>query len=243
MKYLSSALLALQFLTRIPVKFSEYPDQKSQGESLLFYPLIGLLIGLMLSVVALLLQNAPALLSAAILLALWVLITGALHLDGLADSCDAWIGGHGNKQRTLDIMQDPASGPIAVVMVLCTLLLKFTAMVAILQQQQYWLLMVAPLVARSLLPLLLLLTPYVRKKGIGAIMVANAPKNAVFISCAGGLLLALMLGSMTVILVAAIGLIGLRSLMIKRLDGLTGDTAGASLELVEMLTIVMLVIS
>ena len=242
MKYLQSALLAVQFLTQVPVKFSQYPNVKAQGGSLIFYPLIGLIIGIMLSAVALMLQSAPLLLSAAILLTLWILITGALHIDGFADSCDAWIGGHGDKKRSLAIMKDPASGPIAVVMVVCTLLLKFTAIVAILEQQLYWLLIVAPLMARSLLPLLLLLTPYVREKGIGAIMVANAPRNTVFISSALGVTLALLMGSTSALIIAVLALIGLRAVMIKRLDGLTGDTAGASLEILEMLTIVVLVI-
>jgi adenosylcobinamide-GDP ribazoletransferase len=49
-------------------------------------------------------------LQAALLLALWVLLSGALHLDGLADSADAWLGGFGDRERTLQIMKDRAAG-------------------------------------------------------------------------------------------------------------------------------------
>jgi len=242
MNYLQSALIALQFLTQIPVTFKQYPNGKVQGGSLIFYPLIGLLIGGLLSISAWLLAGSPPLVSAAIILTIWVVISGALHIDGLADSCDAWIGGHGDKQRSLEIMKDPASGPIAVVMVICMLLLKLTAIHAIIDTQQYGLLLVAPIVARSLLPFLLLQTPYVRKNGIGALMIANAPKKIVYISATIGLLLATLLGSLAASLLALLCLVGLRALMLKRLDGLTGDTAGASLEILEMVVIVTLVL-
>lgn len=243
MSYIKSALIALQFLTQIPVTFKQYPDVKTQGGSLIFYPLIGAFIGSLLSLSAWLLADSAHLLSAAIILTVWVVITGALHIDGLADSCDAWIGGHGDKKRSLEIMKDPASGPIAVVMVLCMLLLKLAAIHAILASGHYLLLIAAPLVARSLLPFLLLLTPYVRKNGIGALMIANAPKKPVYISAAIGLVLASLLGSLGVTLLAGLAVVGLRSLMIKRLDGLTGDTAGASVELLETVVVTALVIT
>jgi len=243
MSYLKSALIALQFLTQIPVTFKQYPDVKVQGGSLIFYPLIGLFIGALLSLSAWLLADSAQLLSAAIILTIWVVITGALHIDGLADSCDAWIGGHGDKKRSLEIMKDPASGPIAVVMVVCLLLLKLAAIHAVLASQNYLLLIAAPLIARSLLPFMLLLTPYVRENGIGAQMVANAPKQHVYISATIGLVIASLIGSLSVTLLAGLSVIGLRSLMIKRLDGLTGDTAGASVELLETVVVMALVIT
>jgi adenosylcobinamide-GDP ribazoletransferase len=52
--------------------------------------------------------------AAALVLILWVWSTGALHLDGLADSADAWVGGLASRERTLEIMKDPRSGPAAV---------------------------------------------------------------------------------------------------------------------------------
>ena len=85
---------------------------------------------------ALLLEGASPLLQAALLLALWVALTGALHLDGLADSADAWLGGFGDPARTLEIMKDPRSGPVAVVVLVLLLLLKFSALLVVLQAQQ-----------------------------------------------------------------------------------------------------------
>ncbi|WP_173644308.1 adenosylcobinamide-GDP ribazoletransferase, partial [Xanthomonas citri] len=90
------------------------------------------------------------LLGAALLLSAWVWLTGALHLDGLADTTDAWVGGMGERRRTLAIMKDPASGPMAVTAVVLVLLLKCAALASLLAQAPttLWL---APLLARSAL--------------------------------------------------------------------------------------------
>lgn len=102
--------IALQFLSSLPVSLPGMPEPRELGRSLLFYPLVGLLFGLLLWLASLLLQGTPAPLHAALLLTLWVLLSGALHLDGLADSADAWLGGFGDRERTLQIMKDPRSG-------------------------------------------------------------------------------------------------------------------------------------
>lgn len=103
-------LIALQFLTRLPVRIASEPDEKSIAQSLSYYPLVGLIIGALLAGIAWGLSGAPVLLSAALLLVTWVLVTGGLHLDGLADSMDAWVGGLGDRERTLAIMKDPYCG-------------------------------------------------------------------------------------------------------------------------------------
>ncbi|MDH5356084.1 MAG: adenosylcobinamide-GDP ribazoletransferase, partial [Gammaproteobacteria bacterium] len=82
-------LVALQFLTVLPIKLKSLPDPESNGKSLLYYPLVGLLIGIPLALLAILFESAPTPLAAILLLSFWVLSTGALHLDGLADSADA----------------------------------------------------------------------------------------------------------------------------------------------------------
>lgn len=107
-------LIALQFLTRLPVRLLGMPAPEQVGRSLLWYPLVGLLLGGLLLAAQALLSQQPAVLQAALLLTLWVALSGGLHLDGLADTADAWVGGYGDRERTLAIMKDPRSGPIAV---------------------------------------------------------------------------------------------------------------------------------
>ena len=87
-------LVAIGFLTRIPVPARVFDDASARSQSLAWYPLVGVLIGTLLCALVWALPDAKPLLVAAIVLLAWVAITGALHLDGLADSADAWIGGN-----------------------------------------------------------------------------------------------------------------------------------------------------
>jgi adenosylcobinamide-GDP ribazoletransferase len=227
--------IALQFLTRLPVSLASMPTAEQLGRSLLWYPIVGLLIGLLLVGAQQLLGDTPALLQAALLLALWVGITGGLHLDGLADSADAWAGGFGDKERTLAIMKDPRSGPIAVVLLVLVLLLKFAALVTLLDAGAGLLVLLVPWLARCLLPLLFLTTPYVRQGGLGQALAEHLPRRQLPWVLALNALAMLLFAwpALLALLVAGLGFVWLRSLMLKRLGGTTGDTAGALLELAE----------
>ena len=86
---LASFALAVQFLTRIPLNINITVSDQRLGQSVLFYPLVGLLIGMILILIARLLPGMSFAIHAAIILSAWVLLTGGLHLDGLADCSDA----------------------------------------------------------------------------------------------------------------------------------------------------------
>ncbi len=89
---MESWLLAVQFLTRLPVPSSAVePSEEIQGRSVLFYPLVGLLIGLLLLLLYYLTGDSASSLQAVLILGFWVALTGALHLDGLADLADAGL--------------------------------------------------------------------------------------------------------------------------------------------------------
>ena len=236
-------LIALQFLTRLPISLPGMPAAQQIGRSLLSYPLVGLLIGAVLLLAQWALAGTAPLLQAAVLLLLWVGITGGLHLDGLADSADAWAGGFGDRERTLSIMQDPRSGPIAVVVLVLLLLLKFTALATLLASNQPLALLLAPWLARGLVPLLFMTTPYVRAGGLGAALAAHLPRKQLPYWLAGhGLLLVLVGGwaGLLAVLAALLLLAGLRQLMLQRLGGCTGDTAGALVELSEATVLLVL---
>lgn len=234
-------LIAVQFLTSLPVRLPGMPSPEQLGRSLLWYPVVGLLIGLLLYGLDAVLNGAPVLLHAALLLAAWVALSGALHLDGLADSADAWLGGFGDRERTLSIMKDPRSGPIAVVTLVLVLLLKFAALVALLEQQHASALLLAPWLARGLLPLLFMTTPYVRAGGLGQALAEHLPRERLPLVLALHALAMLLFGLSALVMVVA-GLllfVWLRRRMLERLGGTTGDTAGAMVELVECAVIVL----
>jgi adenosylcobinamide-GDP ribazoletransferase len=235
--------IALQFLSSLPIRLPGMPKPDELGRSLLFYPLVGLLFGLLLMGVNTLLAGAPLMLHAALLLTVWVLLSGGLHLDGLADSADAWLGGFGDRERTLLIMKDPRSGPIAVVTLVLVLLLKFCAVLALIDNHHNIGLLLAPVIGRSAMLGLFLGTPYVRAGGLGQALADHLPrtlgKQVLLISAVGCVLVAGFSG-VVALLTSAVCFFWLRHLMIRRLGGSTGDTAGALLELLEMAVLVVL---
>lgn len=239
-------LIAMQFLTRLPVRLTTQPSEKDLGYSLLFYPFVGLIIGLILMGLGWILHNASPLVTAALLVTAWILLTGGLHLDGLADSADAWIGGMGDQEKTLAIMKDPNCGPAGVVAIVLIILLKFVALYTLICADEWIALLLAIILARTLLPLLFLTTPYVRNNGLGTSLAAYQPRRlSIFIIVATFVLMFLLTDIRYALLplTAMITFLLLRYLMLHRINGTTGDTAGALVEIAETTALLTSVIT
>jgi adenosylcobinamide-GDP ribazoletransferase len=157
-----------------------------------------------------------------------------LHLDGLADTADAWVGGMGERERTLAIMKDPSSGPMGVTALVLVLILKFAALGSL--QGISPALLLIPVLARSGVAMLFVTTPYVRAGGLGEALSLHAPRSSVYagILCTVVLLLITLgtTGAMALVVSALLWLV-LRWRVVQRLGGFTGDVAGALLELLE----------
>jgi len=227
--------LAQSFLTRFPIPMQiEYSD-KNIGCAVLYYPVVGLLIGALLAGLASLLSFIDHLLLAAILTSIWAAVTGALHLDGLADSADAWLGGHGDKQRIFTIMQDPRSGTAAVVALVLILLLKVILLSLLLQYEQYFLILMTPIAARLAAVSLLSLLPAAKKEGLAHMAKTSLPRLTRFyllmMLCLLALLMPLGLGFIV------LTLYGLKQMMQQQIGGVTGDTLGASIEIIEIVSL------
>ncbi|MAL49004.1 MULTISPECIES: adenosylcobinamide-GDP ribazoletransferase [unclassified Methylophaga] len=235
-------LIALQFLTILPVRLQGEFTAQDIGRSLLFYPVVGLLIGIVLSLLGWNLTSQSPMFSAILVLAVWVTITGALHIDGLADSADAWLGGIGDKAKTLSIMKDPAAGPIAVVTIVLVLLIKFVMLTVLLAEQNWWALIWSVILARTALPLLFLTTDYVRPHGLGSIL--KQQQSGVHTRRLMLLIgvLALFSVGLFALLFGLLVFLLLRYLMERRLNGFTGDTAGAMVELLEAALLIFFVL-
>jgi adenosylcobinamide-GDP ribazoletransferase len=233
-------LVALGFLTRIPVPSRVFDDAHAQRTSLVWYPMVGLVLGVLLTGLFLVLPREHALLSAALTLLAWVALTGGLHLDGLADSADAWVGGFGDRARTLEIMKDPRSGPAGVTAIASLLLLKYAAL-ASLSIESAWLLWLSPLLARSALTAAFVTTPYVRSGGLGSAL-KDAPRGACVLAllCAVAICIVCGVAGVCVLGVALVVFALWRRACLRRLGGFTGDTAGALAELVEVSVLVVL---
>ena len=155
---------ALGCLTIVPVGGQGTAAQEF-GAALLWFPLVGLGIGVVLVGCAWVasLWWQPLVVSALVLVA-WIVVTGALHLDGLGDYCDAWYGGQTPTER-LHIMKDPHVGAIGVVAIMAVLLLKFGALSSLLLTQHYRALVLAPCLARYAMVVVGTSLPYARAEG------------------------------------------------------------------------------
>jgi adenosylcobinamide-GDP ribazoletransferase len=251
---LRPALVAVQFLTCIPVRLEPRPAGREVGLSLPWYPAVGLLIGVTVWVAASLSSHLPTLLGAALVLAVWLGLTGVLHLEGFADVADAWVGGHGDRERTLAIMKDTHVGPVAVAALVCLLLIKFGALAALLAGTAApWSdvrcacgCIVPPLLARAAVPVLFAHTPYVRAQGIGADLAEHQSRAAGLWTAAGSVVAVLMVCGRAGLVAAASAVVVyllMRTAFVRRLGGVTGDCIGAMIEVIEALALAAIVSS
>lgn len=239
-------LIALQFLTKIPVRLPYFPTAQQNALSVLFYPVIGLFIGAILWGIAMSL-SLPLMLKTIIILSLWIWLTGGLHLDGLADTADGFVGGYGDKERTLAIMKDPNTGAMGVIAIVVLCLFKFSLIYSVLEfNKNIIILLFAPILGRVSILVLFSCTAYVRQNGLGASLSQYLPKKWVYIvvllSIASTLLLTWSV-AIHVILWSTLAIIYLRSWFIKRIGGITGDTLGASVEIIETLSLGVMLIA
>jgi adenosylcobinamide-GDP ribazoletransferase len=233
-------LAAAQFLTIAPPIIRRTFTPRELGASVAFYPLIGLLIGALLGSADFLLgQVFPQLVRSALMLAIWVLISGALHLDGFLDACDGLLGGHTAEQR-LEIMRDERVGAFALAGGTLLLLVKFAALSELSMRPAG--LLLAPTMSRWAMATAVVAFPYARTHGLGREIKDNARRSHAMIASLFTLLIAWgIAGWMGVAAFAAsaVLLLGLAGFALQRLPGLTGDVYGALNEMAEVVILLV----
>ncbi len=232
-------LLAWQLLTVIPLKRVS-PDKKEDlAASLIFFPVVGIGIGLILSLINLAGSILfSSLITNAFVLIGWVWITGALHLDGLADTIDG-ISAKGDKKSILKVMEDSNIGAKGVVGLTCMLLLKFVLLLQINPEVKNQVLMYIPVVSRWSMVLGAYFATYAREgEGMGKAYVDLVDLKKVL--CATLITVALGLALLRLFFLPFLG-IALLSIFIwiaylkRKIGGINGDTLGAMNETVEIL--------
>lgn len=228
-------LAALAFLTTFPLPARFAPAWAASGTSLAWFPLVGLLLGSILAAGdhVLRLTFAPLVASALIVLGLLAL-TGGLHADGLADTCDA-VCAPVTPERRLEIMRDPRIGAFGAIGLMAMILLKVTAVDAFPPPARFGALLLGPVLGRWALVLAVSLFPYGRVEGSGLpFKSAVRPLTLILATVvAGGC--ALLVGPWAVVLLALAGTVtlGFGWWLMRRLPGLTGDCYGATCEVIE----------
>lgn len=235
-------LIALQFLTIIPIRLPKLPTAQQNAASLLFHPLVGLFLGAILWLLAGVI-SLPVMLTSCLVLVAWVWLTGGLHLDGLADTTDGWVGGYMDQARTLSIMKDSHIGAMGVLSLVVVLMLKWAAIYSLLSSKLPLGFLAVPLLGRLAVLILFLTTPYVSSNGLGtSLQGASAGLSKLVLGLYLLVTLCLLgLQAYPVLLVWGLAIVYLRRIFIKRLDGVTGDTLGASIEIIETTLLITLV--
>lgn len=249
MTYLHAFSLAWALCTRVPLPsrcFPQHISARVQSLSVLFYPLVGLLLGaLLLALYAVLPGGIDAFVSAVIVLSAWVALTGAMHLDGLADSIDAYCAGHKGGAVVLDVFKDPASGPTAVVAIVLVLLSKVAALSVLIEHQQWIPLVAALFIGRWLLFPFMAFTPYVREGGLASDMAVRPFIKSWLVVSAVGLAVIAALSPIVLLWLLAAGAFAYywRYIWLKTIGGYVGDCLGALIEITETLVLVLAVLS
>lgn len=233
--------LALTFLTKLPWPRLGLAAPQDLARSMFWFPWVGALLGLMFCGAWLGLQQVlPAPGAAALLLCLTVGLTGALHLDGLADTVDGLGGGHNPAER-LEIMKDSRLGTFGMVSLTLVLLLKFAFFLALPGKGTGGILLLFPLVSRWGMVLLAYLSPYARPEGgLGQAMVNGVDVRVLTGATLSALALSfLAAGVRGLVLLAGAGVaVWLGSYYFrKKLGGVTGDVLGATNEALEVLVL------
>lgn len=237
-----SFLAALQFLTVLPLPRRLAPQPEDMGRSLVYFPLVGLLLGLILWGLDFLLRLAlPLSLVSAFIIAAMAVLTGGLHLDGFMDTCDG-LGGHSPEQR-LAIMKDSRVGAFGVVGVVALLLVKYGALVGLAPALRPLALVLMPVLGRWAMVFGVTRYNYARAEGLGRAFVQRANWPVFGVATFLALAIAGILGrwaALAAALGAGLAVWGAAAFLKRQFGGLTGDSYGALCELAEAMTLTLI---
>lgn len=231
-----SFLTAWQLLTSIPLGQPD-PKNRRPGRSMVWFPLIGLILGAMLVGLDFLLTHLlPSLPETALLLVAWVALSGGLHLDGFVDCCDGLLAAKPAEQR-LEIMKDSRVGAFGLLGVICLLLLKFTTLAAQTPGDRLLWLLVVPTLSRWTMVWATWRYPLARQDGFAVWFRQGLNWSHTLIAGSTALLVAILIGGLFGL--ATFAATWLFALLFaawaqRRIPGFTGDVYGALNELTEV---------
>lgn len=227
-----SVRAAIAFLTVIPVATGAPGERLGRA----YFPAIGALLGLVAGVCfALVAAVTTSLVAAVAATSVLVAVTGALHLDGVADSADGLFGGS-DVARRLEVMRDPRVGSFGLVAVVLVLLGEVAALASMSPSRAIVALVIAGAISRLALLAMIATLPYVRQAGLG---VAAGGPHLPFDLVLGSAIAALVClldwrRGLAAVLIAALIALGVRAVARWRIGGATGDVYGATAELTQL---------
>jgi len=221
--------LALSMLTIVPF-FKVHDFYKGiNGYAVMFYPLVGFFIGLILYLTYSILDSyLHSIHLGIIIFALLVLLTGALHLDGFSDTVDGLFV---DKDRALEIMKDPHTGGMGMIFTVTFLILKASSLANI---EAFYLLPIILMLSRLNAVLAIYIFPYVSPKGMGTLAKEEFSLQQLFISIFYTLVITLLFNAWILVLSSILVLFLIKLFFMKRYGGFSGDIYGFSIEVTEL---------
>jgi adenosylcobinamide-GDP ribazoletransferase len=233
-------ILALQFLTRIPVKIKSVGPH-DLGRSIIYFPAVGALIGALLCGLAVILgiMGIDSLIISTIVVVALIIITGGIHLDGLSDTFDALLSG---KDRTemLKIMRDPHVGVMGVLSIVSAVMLKIALLYSMSGIALMYAILSMCILGRWSMVISMQIAPYARENGKAKSFIEGIKPAMTIIASVVTLVIVLLMWRLAgLVLYAAIGVsaIFITRLLQRKLGGITGDTLGALNEMMEILAL------
>jgi adenosylcobinamide-GDP ribazoletransferase len=234
--------LAFSFLTILPVIDARPASEDTVAASFQWFPIVGFILGAALVGEDWLLAHVFAQVIRSVLIVLSLTaITGAVHLDGLADTADAFGAGR-DRERALDILRDSRVGTFGASAVFFDLTLKILALSTLAGNRRVAALLIAPMLARwAMLFIVATGLPYLRSSGAGTTLLGSESRKGGWparIVTAFTFLIAILVGGSIALAVAAVVVFAMRLFYGRWLGGVTGDLIGACGELVEIAVLV-----
>ncbi len=241
-----SFLAALRFLTSIPTPWWRGASRKEFAGSLPYYPVIGLLIGLLLAAIYWLTSSfLPIWVSSAVIVTALVIITGGMHLDGLIDAIDGAAASHKDSDIGKDVMKKPGIGAFGAVAAILVLVLKIVLVASIPDEWMAASLIMMPVVSRWTMVYTIFAYPYARPQGAGNELKQATTRRVFLIATAVTLSIAIVIdgwASLALIIPVWLFTIIAANYFRRRFSGLTGDTYGAISEMAEVLILMIIVL-
>lgn len=244
-------LAMLQFMSRLPVPYqwTEDLDFSKSYKGIIWFPMVGAVIGIIAAFVFHLcyawLEIGPWV-SAAIYVFTLAVITGGLHLDGLADTCDGIFSAR-KRERMLEIMKDSRIGTHGVLALIFVLVIKILVVAQLVISGDVGYLAVlfsAPVASRTLMSILMHRQQYAREEGLGNIFIGKIAKmDYYWCLFFGAVFCVFVTGTVWPFVLTAVFAYWFRHYINKILGGQTGDTLGASNELFELVFLLLVLIN
>jgi adenosylcobinamide-GDP ribazoletransferase len=241
--FLAELQLAFSFLTILPVIDRRRAADTTVAASFAWFPLVGLIIGASLCGLDWILAFFLGQVMRSVIVVLFLtIITGAVHIDGLADTADA-LGGGRDRDRALEIMRDSRLGTFGAVAVFFDLTLKILALSTLAGARRFDALLVAPMLARLALVAIPYGMSYLRERGAGSVLLERPDSlSRTIVIALLTIVLAATLAGFSVVLIGAAVVLATRLFYRRWLGGVTGDLIGAGGELVEIAILIALTI-